>query len=592
MVKRGLLLILTLLFFNLVYVGAAYAVVDNCMDCHHYNFQCGLVDRPTACYICHLPYIGGGFHQFNTANAINSNYTSIHVTSHKGGNWLPTTEQTSSCAKCHYTDLTSTVRSVYCKTCHTNVPHENHGNVSASGYYTDGQDQVVAGDGHGYINRTFSCISQLCHSTYWTGTSTVIQKPSCIKSGCHATDPHGTFPGTGDESGAMIGPNGTNPASKSDIAVKWLYQNGDTLKKSFDGLTWTPLTISGAVAGSVYTYADMGILNWTIVYYKITSGGSERYFPAYPPGANAHTNYMDNTETCAACHVTHAAEQAKLLKEQTIEDLCRTCHGLANTGSRYNVDTGEIVAAGTIVNGQIYATSYVKSNSGAFGVLSGGKYYAGNNAGTWGGAEVTSSHSTNSTVLSIAPGGGHNSMNLTCTSCHHSHPKKNAYRLLTIGDVEAYAVNTDATSERINYIQNMNTGCGCHQQYKVGQDSGHVSSATYFRHAVGVAIKGTYASTNPISGQKWDLTTNLPTEYKVYYNGSWVVSGTLSGAAPTQYVENGGVFCLTCHYAHGTIATGTNKSAYDLNSDSLYNDYSTMLKRENNDGACQECHKR
>lgn len=232
------------------------------------------------------------------------------------------------------------------------------------------------------------------------------------------------------------------------------------------------------------------------------------------------------------------------------------------------------------------------SNSGAFGIFSGGNYYAGNHASTWNGAQVTSTHSTKSSVSSIAPGGGHNSIQLTCTSCHHSHPKKNSYRLLSIGTVEAYAVNPNALGERVNYIKNMNTGCGCHQQFIVGQNSGHTTFDNVYRHSVGAAIQGPYVSTNITKGTPWSLTTTLPTEYMVYYNNEFRVAGALSGSAPVQYIENGAVFCGTCHYAHGTTVTGTNRSTMDLNGDTLLNDYSTMLKRKKDMDVCQDCHKK
>ncbi len=582
MIRKVFLLIFFSILFTGLAPGAVFSASLNCSECHHVDFQTELINRQAVCTVCH-----DGHTTWNSPNSINADFDTIHITTyHKGGSHSPTTERKTGCWVCHYTDLTTTVRRVWCKTCHTNVPHENHGNRNATDWATNGRTGV-AGDDNGYIQRTFSCIDSNCHSNY----GSLVKKPSCFN--CH-NDPHGAPMGPHDEAGVKVNPNAANPTSNSDISIKWLYQAGDSLQKSLDGINWTGLDIGTPQPGNYYTYTDVGILNWTIVYYKIIRGGGDEWcFPVFPPGTNAHINYLDNTQLCASCHITHSAEQAKLLKERTIEDLCRTCHGLANTGSRYNVDTGEIVVAGSIgENGLITATSYIRSNSGAFGILSDGKYYAGNHSETWNGAEVTSSHSTSSVSSYIAPGGGHNRITLTCTNCHSSHPKKNAYRLLKISNAEAYAVNPSATYERINYIQKMNTGCGCHKQYLVGPNSGHVSENTYFRHSVGAAIRGSYASINPVTDAPWNLTTTLPTEYMVYHSGQYRVAGTLTGSAPVQFVENGAVFCLTCHYAHGTTAVGSSPSAYDLNEDSVLNDFSTMLKRKNYDATCQDCHKK
>lgn len=566
------------LFFLLILFGLSNRAIaaTDCSECHHVDFQTELIDRNSVCTLCH-----NGHTTWDTPNSINAGFDSLHIYHHKGGDWYRTTERKTGCWVCHYTDLTDTVRRVWCKACHTNVPHESHGNQSVTDWATDGKTGV-AGDDHGYIQRNISCISSNCHGNY----GAIVKKPSCQN--CH-TDPHGEPRTAQDEFGVTVTPN-TDP-SFSDISVKWKYQAGDSLKKSFDGLNWNNLNIGSPAPGNYFTYTDTGMKNWSIVYYKVVhADASETYFPVYPPGSNAHMNYLDNTQLCASCHVTHSAEQAKLLKEATVEDLCRTCHGLANTGSRYNVDTGEIVVAGSIdADGRITAISYIKSNSGAFGIESGGKLYAGNHANTWNGAEVTSTHSVNSFNTSIAPGGGHNQIRLTCTSCHSSHPKKNAYRLLKIGTVQAFAVNPNATEEKINYIKNMNVGCGCHKDYIVPENSGHISTKNYYRHAVGVAIRGPYATVNTVTYEPWSLTTDLPTEY---YDQQNRAVGTLSGSAPVQYVENGAILCITCHYAHGTVATGTNDSHYDLNGDGLLNDKSTMLKRGDNMEVCQNCHKK
>ncbi len=580
-------------FFIMLVSLASPAFAANCSNCHHVDFQPSKMSRKTNCWTCHgtadhamgkytQTYVPGVGWFRDNGDYLSSNATLIH-SKHNGVNGYNTT----GCDTCH--------AQADCRLCHNNVNHVSHGSpdYTAPLYsYSDGTRLRTPTGWGATLSTPISCSLSQCHKWWTTGGPvypTSATKSLCLN--CHS-DPHGTQPSSNDEAGVICNPN-VNPAL-SNISVKWKYFNGDTLKKSFDGINWTNLSVSGATNGQYYTYIDTGVANWSVVYYKIIrSDDSQNYFPVYPPGTNAHTNYLDNTQLCAACHVTHTAEQAKLLKEQSTEDLCRTCHGLANTGSRYNVDTGEVVSSGTIdSNGLITAVTYIKSNSGAFGIESGGKRFAGNHVGTWGGAEVTSTHSISSYNTSIAPGGGDNGVRLTCTSCHLSHPKKNSYRLLTIGTVEAYAVNPDGTHEKTNYIRDMNTGCGCHKQYIVPQNSGHVTTTSYYRHPVGVAIQGPYASVNTITYTPWSLTTTLPTEYNTFYNNAYRVAGSLSGSAPTQYVQNGAVFCLTCHYAHGTTSTGESNSAYDINSDTLLNDKSTMLKRLNNNDICQNCHKK
>lgn len=566
---------LRLFFLSIILVISLSSIAnakENCKECH-YEYDVQPINRAVTCKICHYSAYhntgvynppGSGSWFANAASYTISDITTIHNL-HKGSNAPAGMD---GCTRCH--------QAASCKTCHNNVSHEPHGNQSYTGNFADGAS---------YGSKTLTCATSNCHKNY----SNIVfpsKASNIICLNCHS-DVHNVFRDQGAPVGVTTNSN-ANP-SLSDISINWNYQAGDILRKSLDGINWQTINIGSPPAGS-FTYTDIGIQNWTIIYYKIIKAdASEQYFPVYPPSSNPHYNYVDNTQLCANCHVTHYAEQAKLLKEQTIEDLCRTCHGLANTGSRYNVDTGEVVVAGSVdAYGKITATSYVSSNAGAFGVPSGGSFYAGNHANTWNGREVTSTHSTNSLVANIAPGNGQ-SLKLTCTSCHRAHAKKNSYRLLRIPTVEAYAVNTDGTSERVNYIKNMNQGCGCHRQYVTTQNSGHTQTNSAYRHAVGVAIQGPNTSTNITDNTSWSLTTTLPTEY---YDDQNRVVGTLTGSAPEQGIVNGAVFCITCHYAHGTTSTGTNQSSVDRNNNSILDDNSTMLKRKNNMDVCENCHKK
>ena len=360
--------------------------------------------------------------------------------------------------------------------------------------------------------------------------------------------------------------------------------------RSTDGITFNRISAyttgaPGNVGTSVYgwtedpnskalTYTDTTVANYTNYYYYIQNESdlpaTKTYtLPAFPPAQTAHGSYTKDTNACASCHDTHSAVGAKLLKAATVNATCKTCHN--GTGSKYNVADGTVA-----VSDGAGGTTTKASPAGPFGAQDGYVYsqvYA-----------VTSNHSIGSVTINKAPGGNYGGTGvgwtdtLTCGSCHDPHSTSHNYRALMGSRLDSvsitvygYAASTVNGDEVATYVYGMNTFCSaCHKDFNVGSGSGSVSpTKTYattqggYRHAVGVApsTKG--------------LTTTFPLEGSNRNNTDLI-------------------FCLTCHRAHGTTATGTNASAYDQNGDSVVNsaDVTTALKRASNMTVCEDCHKK
>ncbi len=348
-------------------------------------------------------------------------------------------------------------------------------------------------------------------------------------------------------------PNISDPQNKTDIRLEWPFTTGDILAKSTDGNTWTVL--NPTIGTGTASYSEQGVPNWSILYFQITNGTSRVRIDTFPPDINAHANYANDTNMCKYCHITHNAPRPKLLRGTSTSDLCFTCHGFMNTGSRYNVYNGAVISAGPKdpVTGLVTVLNWQKSLGGP---------YNANTMGVWGqdgsgqNSPVTSSHPLDMT----GPGG-------ECLSCHDSHDRNNNYRLLISNDatvIDAYAVNPMGDApERPNYLDGMNKVCfNCHTYYMTPTGSGHISTwnNNTFQHSVGVTLSW--------NGQSADgninLTTTLPLE------------GT-----------PGKIMCITCHLPHGTVSSGL-----ETGSVSGYLGPGTRLKRKDNRAICEDCHKK
>lgn len=373
-------------------------------------------------------------------------------------------------------------------------------------------------------------------------------------------------------------PNGVD-VNASDVHVKWLFTAGDTVEKSVDGQNWQ--AVSTVTDGEAVI---TGVPNWSILYLRIRdSANNLTAFNVFPPNQNAHDTYLANTELCAGCHSTHAGAGAKLIKEASIKELCRTCHGYLNTGSRYNTDNGAVLTAGTKDpgTGLVTAISWKKSLAGPF---------FSNDLEVWGvGATVTSNHTIESPTGTVPPAGtgplspvpgGSSSCNrchdLTCTSCHLVHGSNGTYRLLDTyyATVTAYAYNsTGSGGEKPNYISGMTQFCGfCHNVVVKPEGSGRTLTGSLdpyhgfwgnypeskYRHATGVDL--TYIGPDSVP-----VTVN-PTIYPT------------EGSPPT-------VACITCHFAHGTVSP----ASYQTNFPTRGTDGS-MLLRSKSTSICMDCH--
>ncbi|MHB9145299.1 MAG: cytochrome c3 family protein [Symbiobacteriia bacterium] len=326
--------------------------------------------------------------------------------------------------------------------------------------------------------------------------------------------------------------------------------------------------------GKALTYTDTSVqdyMDYSYVIQNDTDNPTTRSFilSAFPPTQTAHGSYTQDTDQCAGCHSTHSALGAKLLRETTVDATCKTCHN--GTGSKYNVADGTVL----VPNGS-GGTVAKSTAAGPFGAQDGYTYS--------GAKPVTGEHQVGVKVINQAPGGNYQGTGpgwtdvLTCGSCHDPHGSSHNYRLLrgslldsAVIQVTAFAGTVVGGDETARYQSGMNTFCAaCHKDFNVGQGSGSTApTKTYsttvgsYRHAVGVA---------PASK---GLTTSFPLE------------GTAGNNTDL-------LFCLTCHRAHGTTASGASQSAYDQNGDSVVNplDQTTALKRADNMTVCEDCHKK
>ncbi len=362
----------------------------------------------------------------------------------------------------------------------------------------------------------------------------------------------------------------TGTASGQTTLV-WTFQTGDAIHYSLDGLTWNTVAAPGgggvqaangdAVDGNTRV---IGLEDFRNYYFRIGLGGTySNVVDAFPPDEHAHRYFAADTNQCAKCHNTHTGAGEKLLKTDTVNATCKTCHA-GGTGSKYQVDFGT-----------------VKGPNGTTLTAPGGLF--GTNFRSGAGVPTPTSAHPFGRLIAYAPGGDRNDTNglwnepLGCGSCHSAHSdttyqyrllKTNLPNMVRSGDgtlstlkVEAYA-KTSTGKEDAVYVAGMNDFCGgCHADYNTTaiNGSGHSQSGIYltalYRHAVGKDISSYNGSA---------LTTNLPLEAGA---AAFLSDGTPHSA--------GKVFCLTCHRPHGVTTTGN-----------------LALLRMNSRGVCQDCHQK
>ncbi len=318
-----------------------------------------------------------------------------------------------------------------------------------------------------------------------------------------------------------------------------------------------------------------------------------------------HGNYTVLTDACAGCHRAHTAVAPKLLIEQG-ENLCLTCHGAGMGGANTDVEngvytvTGDPLLGGGFVNYQGSAVSSTHS-------IDGTHQNAWGSGTTWSSTyDCAGCHNAESGLvwpgapqwgispgaMDTFPGRGQNvTMPLTCTSCHDPHGGVN-YRLLQqrmhppsiqqqkpagsglvgVTSNEVGGENPDqagyvADYTTPNYKLGMGDWCtGCHFTYHQEVSARPFNAEdgqgliTRYRHKMNV----------PITGGTYNLTTSLPLEDP-------------SGDGPSADDQ---IFCLTCHFGHGSNSLMTGFAA------NVAPAYDNTLLRADNRGVCQDCHKK
>lgn len=339
-------------------------------------------------------------------------------------------------------------------------------------------------------------------------------------------------------------------------------------------------------------YVTLTMTKYKNYYFKVYSGSDITIVRAFPGTFNstsgeryqndsAHGNFTPDTTMCAACHSTHSALKAQLLRQATYYELCLLCHGSSTSQSKYDV-----------VNGKVFTSDGWKDSlAGPIGT----------GVGT-----ITSKHNVDDTVDTkvYVPGSDRSSaakmLTFTCVSCHNGHGGKNDnYRLLkktvypsddttwnpqTV-NFAAYAIVKNASNgEEVYFVSGNTEFCSaCHLDYDQGNawvtggvygTSGSIVTANVYKHpvTVGSVVYSVEPDANHPAGLSPTSGDVLPLQY-------------YSGASAAD--KRKAVVCETCHYAHGTYKTF---NVYLPSSGTVVSNQKML--RLDNYGVCQSCHQK
>jgi len=345
-----------------------------------------------------------------------------------------------------------------------------------------------------------------------------------------------------------------------------------------DPAAWpTPTAITNSGTASAYVKLPT-ITRYLNYYFKVfTAGDNEitivRSFPVdFNNGVNtdrkqndyAHGNFTPDTTMCAACHSTHSALKAQLLKQATYYDLCMLCHSSSNSQSKYDVETGRVTVSGGIVDS---LAGPIKSGPG----LATSKH------------DVDDRGSVDTAVYGSDPT---QILTFTCVSCHNGHGTKNDnYRLLK---KTIYPANSNWNPQTVNF-----TAYAIVKNSSVGEEVYFVSGNTEFCAACHLD----YDEGNAwVAGGVYNTVYRHPvtvgsTVYSVQPRGLWPTAGDYlplqyySGATTTD--KRTAVVCETCHFAHGTYKTFN----ISLPPNGTMVSNQKMLRLDNY-GVCESCHRK
>ena len=246
----------------------------------------------------------------------------------------------------------------------------------------------------------------------------------------------------------------------------------------------------------------------------------------------SHAWAMHEQVKCQACHLLKPDAKNAFAKElrEPENNLCLTCHDaqqdISGLHPPYVINGRKALAGGSF-------TPTLDSDDNGHNMLS-----------------------VDETLGRIPPG-GQSRTEFNCLSCHDPHTNGN-FRNLKLeinGRPTPVLAEGDGHFEKNLYISGINNFCSaCHEKFGAGPPEGR--GGAWRRHPVGIPIYGAqHADFNHWEGLKAKITlTEFP-----------------GGNSNDPY--NARVFCLSCHYAHG--------SPYR---DALRWDYAKTTR------GCLECH--
>ncbi|MEW6181763.1 MAG: cytochrome c3 family protein [Bacillota bacterium] len=356
---------------------------------------------------------------------------------------------------------------------------------------------------------------------------------------------------------------------------------------------------------------------------------------AAPAFAWTHGQFSATTDACAGCHVAHAAQMPKLLKQgPTQTHFCFLCHGDGGTSAPYDIKDGITVAGST----------YRPSTAGGFvrqwvddgdNILEAGEL-----------KPVTSRHNVQGFVYGDESGtvqdttdtyhwipGGSNQFSgsgFVCGSCHDPHaggrtpdiindpnfgsviwgnkdndgrPNPRLLRqIITVQDATytnlalifqvatvgtfTYSATGSAVYQVTNYWSGSTEWCGaCHNKLKYSDadvKAGDGQVGQYFsmwRHPMDVHVAPVLNQAGTAIDMDRSLATGTPLETE-----------KLSSFRAYK------VACLTCHRAHSTTAaiagwaTSWPRDATDPATGKALGDTSALLRMDSR-GVCYNCHR-